>query len=296
MTLLLLRRLAAGALAMTLTTAAPARDHRRRPLAVARGGAGREGPGLGARAQCADAAAAAGLARLRGHARAHPAGAGLARPHPGHRAARRLRLQLLAGRRQPARPVAAHHAGRIPPGRAGLGTAARRRCAGPQRRRELGLGRRGLPGPGLPPLPGQAVARRRRRAGGARVRHRDAAVRGRRLQPARGQVRRGLAGPRHGLRRHRFRPRLAHRFGLPAHHQALAARPAAGRRGDGVRGAARRRRRQRARRPHARLRAHAAAARARLLQQRGVPARRRPVAASWTSRPTHNWASGTARC
>jgi prolyl oligopeptidase len=47
--------------------------------------------------------------------------------------------------------------------------------------------------------------------------------------------RRHLDRRRHAVRRHRLRPRLAHRFGLPACHQALAAWPAAGRCHDGVR-------------------------------------------------------------
>ena len=65
---------------------------------------------------------------------------------------------------------------------------------------------------------------------------------------------------RHGLRRHRFRPRFPHRFGLSAPRQALAARNAAGPRRDGVRGAAKRRRCQCACGPHTWLSAHLAAA------------------------------------
>jgi prolyl oligopeptidase len=48
---------------------------------------------------------------------------------------------------QPARPVAAHHAGRVPQGPAGLGNGDRPRRPGPQPRGKLGLGRRHLPGP-----------------------------------------------------------------------------------------------------------------------------------------------------
>ncbi len=163
---------------------------------------------------------------------------------------------------------------------AGLGHRARPRCAGCCRRRELGLGRRGLPGPRLHALPAALVARRCRCAGAARVRPRHAALRRRRLPAARGQERSRLGRPRHALRGQRFRPRLADRFGLPARHQALAARPAAGRCGDGVRGSARRCRRQRACRSHPRLRAHRVHARAGLLQQRGCAARRRRAAAA----------------
>ncbi len=81
-------------------------------------------------------------------------------------------LQPVARRGAPARPVAAHHAGRLPQRQPGVGNAARPRRAGSRGKRELGLAWRGLPRPGLPALPDLAVARRRRRACGARVRHR----------------------------------------------------------------------------------------------------------------------------
>ena len=58
---------------------------------------------------------------------------------------RRALLQLLARREEPARPVAAHHARRVPQGRADVGDRARPRRARQGRERELGLARRRLP-------------------------------------------------------------------------------------------------------------------------------------------------------
>ncbi len=157
---------------------------------------------------------------------------------------------------------------------------------------------RSLPGAGLHALPAAAVARRRRRDGGARVRSRHARASSKAasaLPEAKSDVE--WLRPRHALRRHRLRPRLADRFGLPAHHQALAPRPAAGR---GARRCSRRetqrRGGQRQRGPHARLRAHRLAPRAGLLHQRGIPARRRPAAAAGEAGRRATAASGTARC
>ena len=114
-------------------------------------------------------------------------------------------------------------------------------------------------------LPGDAVARRLRRAGRARVRHRQARVRRRRLRAARGQVQRRLDRRGHDLRRHRFRRRQPHRLRLPERRQALVARHAAGQRHDDVQGRARGRRVGHERGRHARLRAHHVQPLARLL-------------------------------
>ena len=94
---------------------------------------------------------------------------------PRRRAPRRLALELLARRPQPARPVAPHHAGRIPQAATRVGRGDRPRRAGQGRERELGLARHPLPRAGVRALPGDAVARRLRRAGRARVRHRPGA-------------------------------------------------------------------------------------------------------------------------
>ena len=86
------------------------------------------------------------------------------------RASRRSRkhgpvsLQLLARREEPARPVAAHHARRVPQGRSRRGrpcsTSTRSAAA---EKRELGVGTApSACGPSLRALPGQPVARRRR--------------------------------------------------------------------------------------------------------------------------------------
>ena len=136
-----------------------------------------------------------------------------------------------------ARPVAPHHAGRVPQGRSRPGRRCSTSTRWPRPRSENWVwGGAELPRARLPALPGLAVARRRRRQGGARVRHRRQGLRRRRLRAARGQVRRRLGRRRHALRRHRLRPRLDDRLGLPAHRQALEARHAAGRGDDGVRG------------------------------------------------------------
>ena len=70
------------------------------------------------------------------------------------------------------------------------------------------------------------------------------------LPPARGQVDSGLDRRRQALCRHRFRPRLADRFGLPAHHQALDARHTAQLSADGVRRRSQRRGGERLGGPH----------------------------------------------
>ena len=91
--------------------------------------------------------------------------------HPVRPAPRRVPVQLLARRGQPARAVAAHHAGQLPHRRTRMGRGDRRRCTGRRRRRELGVGRR--QGHRTRPLPGadRPVARRLGRRGRARVRH-----------------------------------------------------------------------------------------------------------------------------
>ena len=81
---------------------------------------------------------------------------------PRGREDRRVLLQLLEGRAARARPVAAHHARRIPQAAAAVGNRDRPRRARRGRGRELGLARRRLPQAGVRALPGRAVARRRR--------------------------------------------------------------------------------------------------------------------------------------
>ncbi len=91
------------------------------------------------------------------------------------------------GTQEPAGPLAAHHAGRVPQGQARLGGRPR-----PGRPRQGGEGELGLArGPGaaarVQGRPGLALARRRRRGDRPRVRPRDEVVRQGRLHPARGQ-------------------------------------------------------------------------------------------------------------
>ena len=101
-----------------------------------------------------------------------PANAGGARLRlaaAGGRAARQVDLQLLEGRRAPARHLPARHAGRAPQARAGVADGARRRRARGREKQALGLPRHGLPAAGVQ-VPGVALARRRRRRGDPRIR------------------------------------------------------------------------------------------------------------------------------
>jgi len=223
---------------------------------MARGRRRRQVARLGARAQCRVAGRAASAARLCRDAPRTARGAECTRPHPVDLAPRRLCLQPLAGRGAPARPVAAHHAGRIRQARAGVGNPARRRRTRPRREGKLGLPRRELPWAGLQALPAEPVARRLGCRGGARVRRRDQALRRRRLLRARSQVRRRLGGCEHDLRGQRFWCRLADGFGLPAGGQALVARHAAGRGEDDLRSREERCLGLRVGRSHAGVRAH----------------------------------------
>src|SRR5204863_7712997 len=100
--------------------------------------------------------------RIRADALAIARGAERAGSDSVLRSARRLALQLLAGRGEQARPVAAHDLDRIPEAAASLGDDDRPRRARQGRGRELGLARLALPWPRLPALRRDAVARRRR--------------------------------------------------------------------------------------------------------------------------------------
>ena len=128
-----------------------------------------------------------------------------------------------------ARPLAPHHAGRVPQDRSARGRSLLDVDAlGKAEGQQVGLQGRALPEARLPPLPVVAVARRRRR------RARCASS----TSPARSFVKDGFDLPvaksrgrldrsRHDLRRHRLRPRLDDRLELPAHRQGVEARHAA---------------------------------------------------------------------
>ena len=132
---------------------------------------------------------------------------------------------------------------------------------GRERRRELGLGRRRLPAARTTALPGDAVARRRRRQVVREFDLVDAPLRRRRLHAARGQDRRRLARRRHacyvgtdfgpGSLTDSGYPRIIKRWrrGQPLAQASTV-----------FEAQAQRRRRRRHRRPHAGLRAHAASA------------------------------------
>ena len=209
---------------------------------------GEQRPGLGARAQCADA---------RSGSRPGPAST------PRASASWTCSTRATASRPSRAAATSSTTSGRTPThprglwrrttldeyrkAAAGLGDRARPRRAGPRPRARTGSG--AAPSAWARTTTAacsscRAAAPMRRWCASSTSARARFVEGGFSLPEAKSDV--DWARRRHALRRHRFRPRLAHRFGLPAHHQALAARPAAGRGRDGVRGAAQRRRRQRA--------------------------------------------------
>ncbi len=144
---------------------------RRRPLPVAGGRPRRRAAQLGAQPQRPNGRPV----RRRGvRADAHRGARGARHrcPHPVRAPPRRIPVQLLARRRQPAWAVAADHAGQLPQRRHRLGRADRRRPAGSRRRRELGVVGRHRHRTRIRPRPGQSVPRRCRRGHRARIRHR----------------------------------------------------------------------------------------------------------------------------
>ncbi len=170
-------------------------------------------------------------ARVRPDPRPHPRDLQLQGPDPLGVDPGQLPLQLLAGRRAPARHLAPHHPRGVPQGRAGMGDPARRRRPRRSRRRAVGLQGRRLSASGLRAVHGRAVAGRRRRRGAARVRRRDQDLGRGRLLRAAGQGWRGLAGRELAVGPDRLRTRHDDELGLPATLQAVDARHAA-RRGD----------------------------------------------------------------
>jgi prolyl oligopeptidase len=202
----------------------------------------------------------------------HPRGAGLARADPGGHAPRRLVLQPVADAGQPARPVAAHHAGRVPQGPAGLGNGDRPGRPGQGREGKLGLGRRHLPGPryrrclvrcrAAAPTPrwcaNSTCVDKRFVAGG--------------LRAARSQERRRLARRRHVyVAPTSARARSPIRATRASSSAGSAAQPLADAH-DRVRSRPARTCRLRQRGPHARLRAHRTSAATPASTQPGSPA------------------------
>ena len=92
----------------------PHRDQHRRPVPLVGGGHRRRGPGLGPRAQRREPGRAGRGRTVHRAARRAARGAGLRRPDPLHPPSGGPALQLLAGRRAPARAVAPHHPGLLP--------------------------------------------------------------------------------------------------------------------------------------------------------------------------------------
>ena len=88
-------------------------SHDRRPISLAGGHPRRRSARLGARPQRADGGRIFRRG-IRAHAHRSARGARHRRPHPLCAPSRRLSVQLLARRRQPARAVAADHAGQLP--------------------------------------------------------------------------------------------------------------------------------------------------------------------------------------
>ena len=148
-------------------------------------------------------------------------------------------LQLLAGRRARARHLAAHHARVVPHGEPGVGDGARHRRAGEGRGRALGLQGRDCLAPELPPLHGQPVARRRATppwSASSTPSPRRSSTGGFALPEAKSDVAWKDAdtlwvGTDFGAG-------LADHLGLPAHRQGVAARHAAVRGDDRLRGPA----------------------------------------------------------
>ena len=225
---------------------------------------------MGQGAQCRDRPGVRRHAGVRGHAPAHPRGAGLGRKDPVRDQDRRVLLQLLEGQGASARPLAPHDTGRVSQRAAGLGNRDRCRRPGPGRGQTLGVPWRAVPETGLPALPGFAVPRRRRCRCRARVRPRRQGLRAGWLRVTGSEVANRLDRPRPRLRRHRLRPRLDDQVELPAHRQALDARHPAGRCQAGPRGHGRGSRDQRLARPDRGLRARLRHAHDRLLQQRNL--------------------------
>ena len=165
------------------------------------------------------------------HARApHPRDPRFRRSDPGHPEDRPVLLQLLARRQEPARALAAHHARRVPQGQAQLGDRARPRRAGQGGERELGLARRPGAQARVQAGPRLALARRRRRERGPRIRPGHEGVHQGRIHAARGQEPGRLARTGQRVCRHRLRAGLADRVGLSADRQGMEAGHAAGRR------------------------------------------------------------------
>ena len=120
-----------------------------------------------------------------------------ARQHPDNCQARRRSLQFLERCGAPARPLAGDIARQLPPRTAGLGHSARPRRARGNRRRGLDV-ERGCDDPGRSrPSHSDAVARRRRCSGAARIRPGRAEFRSRGFCAARSQGRGRLARSRH---------------------------------------------------------------------------------------------------
>ena len=99
------------------------------------------GAGLGQGTQRGDPRRAVRRHAVRQPARRDPRGARRRRPDPVRPAARRVPVQLLAGRGASARPVAAHHAGGVPQGPARTGRSCWTSTRWPPRRARTGSGR-----------------------------------------------------------------------------------------------------------------------------------------------------------
>ena len=200
----------------------PSANSRRRSEPLARGRDGRQVARVGARAEQVLAGRARGGAWIRSAARSHPRHPRVEGEDAVRHQARALLLQLLGGRRARARPHSPHDAlarSTRSPSRRGRPCSRRLDALNAGRARELSVEGAALPVSEVRALPRRAVARRRRFDRRARVRHREEAVRRRRLRGARGEELRRVEGPRHGVCLRGARRRHAHEVGLPAHRQ-----------------------------------------------------------------------------
>ncbi len=245
----------------------------RRSACLARGRHRRQAAGLGEGAQREGRGGDCRHAGVQAAGSGHPRDPRFGPEDRLRRRHRRAVLQPVEGQGPRARPVAAHHAGRVPQAQPEVGNRARHRRLEQGRRRELGLARRLLPAPGVPALPDLAVARRFRCRRHPRVRPGRQGLGQGRLLSAGGEGRAGLDRPGHGVRLYRFRSRHADQLRLSQHRQGMEARHADGQRDAGVRGSAGRHVHRRGPRQDAGLPPRLRVSHHRVLERRTLPAR-----------------------
>ena len=191
---------------------------------------------------------------------------------PYVRPPRRIPVQLLARRRQPARPVATDHAGQLPQRHPRMGRPLDVDELGRADDRELGVGRRQRHLPRAHPRAGQPFARRLGRVLSLRefdMADKEFVADGFALPEAKSGYTLGRPGHR-SLVGTDFGAGSLTESGYPRIIKRWRRGQSFDGRGNGLRGRAQRRHRVRRCRPHARLRADRAGPGPRLLQRRGL--------------------------